>query len=89
MHRKLNGSLPPSLETLFCLQADQNIQTRTTYHFRETFTRKLYCTKTAFWQGPRLWNSIVAPHFLLSEIPELSKETIKKHTKTQLILNYT
>ena len=31
----------------------------------------------------------IGPHFLLSEIPELSKETIKKHTKTQLILNYT
>ena len=87
MHRKITGNLPKEIGDLFILSDVQNI-TRSVRHFEEKFTRKLYCTRTASWQGPRLWNAKIAPHFSLTEVRNASKTNIKKHVKTQFLVAY-
>ena len=87
MHRKVAGNLPKEIGDLFLLSDAQNI-TRVVRHFKEKFTRKLYCTRTPSWQGPRLWNAKIAPRFSLTEARNASKTSIKKHVKEQFLLAY-
>ena len=87
MHKKVTGNLPKEIGDFFPLSDVQNI-TRAVRHFKETFTRKLYRTRTPSWQGPRLWNAKIAPHFSMAEVRNLSKTNIKKHAKKQLLLAY-
>ena len=88
MYRKFDGSLPIDIDLLFSLSKSPSIITRNRHHFNETFSVKNYRTRTASWIGPRLWNSIIAPHLSVADLSSTSKEHIQKHTKQHFILAY-
>ena len=88
MHKKFTEELPIDIGALFTLSNPPSITTRSRRHFVETFTEKLYCTKIASWIGPRLWNSIIAPHISLIDLRASSKNCIKTYTKKCLIESY-
>ena len=88
MHKKRTGDLPKELDELFTLSNTPTITTRTKQHFNETFIGKLYGTKIATWVGPRIWNTIIAPHIALTDIRTLTKQSIKKHTKNSFLQEY-
>ena len=88
MYRKFNGNLPIDVDALFSLSKYPSIITRNRHHFNETFSGKLYGTIIASWIGPRLWNSIIAPHLSIVDLKNISKEYIKSHTKQHFFLSY-
>ena len=88
MHKKFTETLPNEIESLFTLTIAPNIMTRSRRHFTETFTEKLYGTRVVSWIGPRLWNSVIAPHFSITDIRTSSKYWIKKYIKKCFIESY-
>ena len=81
IHRKIQHSLPGLVGCLFAINEYHTANTRNIKHITEPFSHKLYRTHTVGWQGPRLWNTILAPIFpLIRDIP-ISKNVIKKSQK--------
>ena len=85
MHRKVTSILPPQLDRLFDYSDQNYARTRRRQHFIEPFTNKLYCTQTATWIGPRLWNKILASQFNIQSIITMSKSELKRLTKTHFL----
>ena len=83
MHKYLLNELPESLKKLYNKE-DIIRNRRMNKHLKEPFSNRNYRQFTTTLKGPKLWNSICAPHF--SNINEItrSKSEIKKIYKAQL-----
>ena len=87
LHRKMNRTLPAAVDALFQMHDPRRV-TRSTQHFHEMFTEKLYRTYTIRWAGPRLWNSIISPMFSNIQTVPTSKIGIKKTIKGHFLNTY-
>ena len=87
MHRKLTSSTPILLEPLFTVIDPENLRTRNRKHFVEPFTAKVYRTRVATWEGPRLWNRHIAPYFSWECVCRKSKQQLKNYTKEYFLQN--
>ena len=87
MHKKLNGNLPVLIDCIFPV-VEPLRPTRSSHHFQEIFTEKVYRTHTVSWAGPRLWNRIISPMFANHNSVPSSKLIIKDLIKTALLNTY-
>ena len=90
LHNVVKQNIPAVIRSMFILNHlnAADVRTRSIKHFQEPFASKMYATQNIFWQGPRLWNLIVASAFPdINSIP-VSKEVIKNIIKEQIIGQY-
>ena len=78
MHKFILNQQPEAINNLFELVPEINTYTRQTLHFKQHFSYRNYRLLAIRYIGPRLWNSIIVPHFnSIHDIPS-SKATMKK-----------
>ena len=88
LYNVITQNSPPVITSLFELSRYTPQNTRIVRHFTDKFTRKTYGTRTISWVGPRIWNSMVAPHYPDSESISTSKMQFKKMIKQLMIAEY-
>ena len=87
MYNIISNSAPSNIASLFPLFQSTTREARIPRHFFEIFTRKKYRMRTILWNGPRMWNSMVAPHHNALSVP-VSKSQFKKMIKNLIINEY-
>lgn len=88
MHRKLCVGTPELFDGLFVPLNQDALRNRRRQHFLEPFTKKHYRTRICTWIGPRIWNSIIASEYSISDVLEITKFNLKKITKQYFLLKY-